>query len=143
MNFLQFYHTMPHFDALTIYSCGKHSEKRRNCLQRAISLFLTMFSTLYGTYFPFQMLFKMPSAICFNLNQSKILSSGNGLKHILFFPVIGKKYPSLPPQSLKHNTHHSTTLDDQEPGFFGLCDLYGIWSNLKYKHTHTKIISCL
>ena len=25
------------------------------------------------------MLFKMSSAICFNLNQSKILSSGNGL----------------------------------------------------------------
>ena len=37
-----------------------------------------MFSTLYGTYFPFQMHFKM-SAICFNLDQCKILSSGNGL----------------------------------------------------------------
>ena len=23
---------MPHFDTLKIYSCGKHSEKRRNCL---------------------------------------------------------------------------------------------------------------
>ena len=44
-----------------------------------IAPFLTMFSILYGTYFPFQMYFKMSSAICFNLNQSKILSSGNRL----------------------------------------------------------------
>ena len=29
---LTHYHTMPHFDALKIYSCGKHYEKRRNCL---------------------------------------------------------------------------------------------------------------
>ena len=39
-----------------------------------------MFSTLYDAYFPFYMHFKMLSAICFNLDQSKILSSGNGLK---------------------------------------------------------------
>ena len=38
-----------------------------------------MFSTLYGTNFPFQMHFKMPFAICFNLQESTILSSGNGL----------------------------------------------------------------
>ena len=29
---LTHYHTMPHFDALTIYSSGKHCEKKRNCL---------------------------------------------------------------------------------------------------------------
>ena len=29
---LTHYHTMPHFDTLKIYSCGKHCEKRRNCL---------------------------------------------------------------------------------------------------------------
>ena len=40
-----------------------------------------MFSTLYGTYFSFQMHFKMSSAICFNLDHSKIFSSGNGLIH--------------------------------------------------------------
>ena len=50
---LTHYHTMPPFDALKTYSCGKHCEKRRNCLEQAISPFLTMFSTLYGTYFPF------------------------------------------------------------------------------------------
>ena len=76
---LTHYHTMPHFDALKIYSCPKHCEKRRNCLYKAISHFLTMFSTVYGTYFSFEMHFKMSSAICFNLDQFKILSSGNGL----------------------------------------------------------------
>ena len=39
-----------------------------------------MFSTLYGTYFSFEMHFKMSSSICFNLDQRKILSSGHGLK---------------------------------------------------------------
>ena len=46
---------------------------------KQLLIFLRMFSTLYGTYFSFQMHFKMSSAICFNLDQSKILSSGNGL----------------------------------------------------------------
>ena len=76
------YYTMPHSDALKKYSCGKHCEKRRNCLLQAISPSLTMFSTLYGTYIPFHMHFKISSAICFNLNQSKILSSGNGLNAV-------------------------------------------------------------
>ena len=48
----------------------------------AISPFVTMFSTLYGTYFSFQMHFKMSSATCFNLDQSKILSSGNGVNSL-------------------------------------------------------------
>ena len=52
--FLTQYHTIPHFDALKIYSCGKHCEKRKNCLLQAISPFLTMFSTLYGMIFHFK-----------------------------------------------------------------------------------------
>ena len=60
---------MQHFDALQMYSCGK----------QAIYLFLTMFSTPYGIYFSFWMHFKLSSAICFNLDQSKILSPGYGL----------------------------------------------------------------
>ena len=40
------YRTMPHFDPPKIYSCGKHCEKRRNCLKQAISPFFSMFSTL-------------------------------------------------------------------------------------------------
>ena len=58
------YHTMAHFDALKIYSFGKHCKKRRNCFLQAIPPFLTMFSILYGTSFSFQMHFKMSSAIC-------------------------------------------------------------------------------
>ena len=72
---------MPHLDALKMYSCGKHCEKRRNCLVQAISPFLSMFFTLYGSSFSFGIHFKLSSAICFNLDQSKILSSGNGLTH--------------------------------------------------------------
>ena len=70
---------MPYFDALKIYSCGKQCEKRRNCLKQAISPFLTMFSTLYGAQFLFKIHFKVLSAICFSLDQSKILSHGNWL----------------------------------------------------------------
>ena len=52
---LTHYHTMLHFDTLKIYSCGKHCEKRRNCLLQAISPFLIMCSNLYGTsYAPLQ-----------------------------------------------------------------------------------------
>ena len=51
---------------------------------QAISPFLTMFSILHGTYFPFYMHFKMLSAICFHLDQSKILSPGKGLSKMTF-----------------------------------------------------------
>ena len=47
-----------------------------------------MFSTLYGTHFSLQMHFKLSSAICFDLDQSKILSSVNELtfyRTILWF----------------------------------------------------------
>ena len=30
--FLTHYHTMMHFDVIRIYCCGRHYEKRRNCL---------------------------------------------------------------------------------------------------------------
>ena len=41
---LTHYHTILHFDALKIYSCRKHCEKKRNCLLPAFSLFLKKFS---------------------------------------------------------------------------------------------------
>ena len=44
-----------------------------------------MLSTLYDTYFLLSMHLKMLSAISFNLDQSKIFSSGNGLKLPLYF----------------------------------------------------------
>ena len=71
---------LPHSAAFKRYSCGKHCEKRRNCLEQAISHFLTMFSILYSTYFSFQMHFKMLFAVSFNLDQS-----GNGLNKILIY----------------------------------------------------------
>ena len=80
-SYLTHFHTMPHFNPLKIYSCRKHCEKKRNCLSQAISLFLSMFSTLYGAHFSFWMHFKMLSAICFTLDQSNILLSGSGLSH--------------------------------------------------------------
>ena len=63
----------------------KHDGKRRNCSLRAISPFPTVFSKdLYCRHVkkPGQIAWekvKMSSAICFNLDQSKFLSSGNGL----------------------------------------------------------------
>ena len=58
---------------------GEIARYKQFLLLQAISPFHTMFSTLYSTYFSFYMHFKMSSAICFNLEQSKTLSSGTGL----------------------------------------------------------------
>ena len=101
LNPLTHYHTMHHFDALKIFSCGKHCEKRRNCLEQAISLFLTMFSILYGAHFSFEIYFEMSSAICFNLDQSEILSSGNGLN--LFLGCVTEQQTSQPKPSTDKN----------------------------------------
>ena len=76
-NSLTHYHTISHFDTLEVYSYEKHCEKRR---LQAISLFLTMFSTLY-IYFPVQKYIKMSPAICVSMDQSKILLSGYGLPY--------------------------------------------------------------
>ena len=50
-------------------------------------LFFTMFSTLHGIYFSIYTHFEMLSATSFKLDQSKILSSGNGLS--IFFTWYG------------------------------------------------------
>ena len=47
---------------------------------KQILLFSQCFSQPYGPYCPFYMRLKMSSAICFNSDKSKALSSGNGLK---------------------------------------------------------------
>ena len=41
----------------------------------------------------FKCILKMLSAICFNLDQSKILSSGNGLKYLINCPPKLLKFP--------------------------------------------------
>ena len=73
---LTHYHTMLYFDPLNIYIPVENIvRKGEMACYKPFLLFLTMFSTLYGTYISFQMHFKMSSAICFSLDQSQILSS--------------------------------------------------------------------
>ena len=58
-------------------------------------LFSQCFLPVYGTYFLFYMHFKMSSAICFNLDQSKMSSSGNGLMNSSFSPQDSISYTPL------------------------------------------------
>ena len=53
-NVLTHYHTMPHFQALKIHSCGKHCEKRRNCLLQAFVLFSQCFLPYIAIIFHFK-----------------------------------------------------------------------------------------
>ena len=39
---LTHYHTMRHFDALKLYSCGIHCEKKRNCLLQCFLSFMAL-----------------------------------------------------------------------------------------------------
>ena len=94
-------------------------------MQQAISSFLTMFSTLCGTYFLFQMHFKMSFAICFNLDQSKILSSGNGLKGFCYIDIL--TLPNMQ-QGLIISTVYQMTLEEKplnsfpnKPWFLHVC----------------------
>ena len=52
--YLTHYHTMQHFDALTICSREKHRKKKEKLLVTSNFSFLTMFSTLPDTYFHFK-----------------------------------------------------------------------------------------
>ena len=69
----------PAFYTLKELSFGKHSGNMRNCLNRTISPFPTMFSTLYDSYFLIQTHLDMLSATSLNLDQSKIFLSCNRL----------------------------------------------------------------
>ena len=55
---------MPNFDTLKIFGCGKHCEKRRNCLKQAISPLLTMFSTLCTLWHLFFILNALSNVVC-------------------------------------------------------------------------------
>ena len=77
MNLLTYYRTMPHFDALKIYSYGKHCEKRRNCLQ--FLLFSQCFLRYMALIFQFKRTLKCRLLFFSISDQSKNLSSGNGL----------------------------------------------------------------
>ena len=77
---LTHYRTIPTFNTSGKESFRKQCGKRRKCWCTAFSPFPTMFSTLPKMYFKFSITFILLSANAFNLEQSKILSSGNGLK---------------------------------------------------------------
>ena len=47
-----------------------------------------MFSTCLESFLPFSINLKLLSAICFSLDQSKILSSGNGLMLIVLYNTL-------------------------------------------------------
>ena len=90
LDLLTHYHTMPHFDARNIYSCGKLCEKRRNGLEQAISPFLTMFFILYGTYVLCTLKCRLQFVSI--IDQSKILSSGKNLKDWIYQWFKGGQY---------------------------------------------------
>ena len=48
---LTHYHTIPHFDALKIYSCGKYHEKKRNCCNKPFLLFSQCFLPKWHLFF--------------------------------------------------------------------------------------------
>ena len=56
----------------------KHCGKKRNCLLRAISLLLAMFSTSLENLLPFLTNLKLSSANSFSLEESKICRLGKG-----------------------------------------------------------------
>ena len=85
---LTHYHTIPSFDAPEKEAFRKHCGKRRKCWRPAFSPFPTMFSTLHKTNFKLSFTFILSSANAFNLDQSKILSFGNGLNQYHTIPTL-------------------------------------------------------
>ena len=85
LSILSHYHAMPHFDALKIYSPGKHARKEEIACNKQFLLFSQRFLPYMAFFFiSFKMHSKMSSAICFDLDQSKTLSSGNRLYNLEF-----------------------------------------------------------
>ena len=58
----------------------------------------------------------MSSAICFNLDQSKILFSGNGLINVLHFDVWLKKINLLPNEPLFSRLHYTSFVNTMGKG---------------------------
>ena len=70
--------TGPGFYVSAVQVFSKHCEKGRNCWQRAISPFPTVFSTLLETFLPFSLNSKLLSANPFIFEESKICHLGKG-----------------------------------------------------------------
>ena len=65
-------HTVTPFDAPGKQAFWKHCGKRRNCSQRAIFSFPTVFSTRLDNFLPFSSYLELSSAKSFSLEESKI-----------------------------------------------------------------------
>ena len=74
---------MPHFDTLNVHSCGKHVRKGEIACNKQFLLFSQCFLPYMAFTFHSKCTLKCRLQICFNLDQSKILSSGNGLTDCL------------------------------------------------------------
>ena len=70
---------MLHFDAVKIYSCENIVRKGEIACNKQFLLFSQCFLPYLALTFHFKCTLKCRLAICFNLDQSKILSSGIGL----------------------------------------------------------------
>ena len=60
------------FICLSVHFFLKHCKKRRNCSSRAISLFLTIFSTVLETFLQFLLNLELWSANTFSLEESNL-----------------------------------------------------------------------
>ena len=80
--FLTLSHTSPGFHVSAVKVFRKLCGKRRNCSERAISPFPTVFSNLLESFQSFFSSFKLSSAISSRLKESKICCLGKG--HIYF-----------------------------------------------------------
>ena len=78
---------MLHFDTLKIYNCGKHCMKGEIACYKQVLLFSLCFLHYIALIFHFKYTLKMSSVICSNLDQSKMLSFGNGLMFSLLLNV--------------------------------------------------------
>ena len=76
ITFLTLSQTSPGFYASAVQLFGKHCEKRRNCSQRAISPFPTVFSTRFRSFLPLSSDLKLSSANSFSLEESKVCRLG-------------------------------------------------------------------
>ena len=79
---LTHYHTMPNFDYYYNNNIAVENIVRKGesaCKKQFLLFSQSFLLYIAQIYFSFYMHFKMLSAICFNLDRCKILSSGNGL----------------------------------------------------------------
>ena len=103
------FHTMTPFDAPGKHALWKHCGKRRNCSQRAISPFPTVFSTHLDNFLPFLSNLKLLSANSFSLEESKICLLVMGYTNKSSFPSVQQRLVnSIILLPMKYRIRHQT-----------------------------------